>query len=83
VTQRRDSLTGVARLRVLVTEESISAADLETAARLFARWLARGLGAKKPEGFGAALGRTSDPRSEDGDGATDTRVSAHARGGRG
>lgn len=80
---RRDSLTGVARLRVLVTEESISAADLDTAARLFARWLARGIDARKPEAFGAALGRTSAPRPEDGDGAKDARVSLRARGGRG
>jgi len=48
------------RLHVVVTEERVSAADMETAGRLFARWVARGFARNSDEG-GRPAGESPPP----------------------
>jgi hypothetical protein len=59
---------GKLRFRAVFTEDAVSAADMETAGRLFARWVARGFVASNREALGPALGRTSSPGREDSHG---------------
>jgi len=48
------------RLHVVVTDERVSAADMETAGRLFARWVARGFARNSDEG-GRITGESPPP----------------------
>jgi hypothetical protein len=68
----RAPASGRPRFHVVAAEESIGAADLEVATRLFGRWVARAF-ARNPEAFGPAPGRASGPGREDADGTAPAR----------
>jgi len=59
--------------RAVFTEEGLTTDALEAAARLFARWVARGLVATNREALDPALGLASGPGREDSDGAAPAR----------
>jgi len=60
-----DLMPARGRLHVVVTEERVSAADMETAGRLFARWVARGFARKSDEGE-RPVGESPPPPSAPG-----------------
>ena len=56
------------RFRAVFTEDALSADSLETAERLFARWLIRDFLAGDREALDLALGLASGPGREDSEG---------------
>jgi len=64
---------GKLRFRAVFTENVLTVADLESAERLFARWVARGFAARNREALDPALGLASGPGREDSDGAAPVR----------
>jgi len=69
--------------RAVLTADALSVADLESAERLFARWVVRAFAARKADARAPALDRMSDPQREDAVGATDPEPSISTGGGRG
>ena len=69
------------RFRAVFTADALSADSLETAEKLFARWVVRAFAAGKSEPSPPALHGTSGPQREDADGATDPEPSIPAFGG--
>jgi len=59
--------------RAVFTEDALTMADLESAGRLFARWVARGSAESNREALDPALGLASGPGREDSDGAAPAR----------
>jgi hypothetical protein len=70
------------RFRAVFTADALSADALATAARLFARWAVRALGARESEAS-APAGRRPGPQTEHADGATGLGPRISVGGGQG